>query len=60
MVIWTKSTQRVQVIAGRTIILKAAFILINLWEKYDNYQLTRSRCNLMITTPLFGYEELSS
>ena len=58
--IWTKPTQRVQVIAGRTIILEAACILLKRWEKYDNYQLARSRCGSMIMTPLFGHEELSS
>ena len=60
LVIWTKSTQRVQVIAGRTFILKAALILLDIWEKCDNYQLARSRCNSMIMTPLFSHEELSS
>ena len=52
--IWTKSTQRVQVIAGRAIILRAAIILQNLWEKYDKWLL------FGIVTLLFGSEQMSS
>ena len=54
-VIWTKSTQKVQVMAGAAIVDKAASILEELWEKYDKW-LNES----VVVPPPAGSERLST
>ena len=53
--IWTKSTQKVQVIAGAAIIDKVATIFEELWEKYDKWLSEH-----VVVPPPSGSDQLST